>query len=654
MNTFVSVDIFVAPAPSQLSRGHPALASGGGTPPRQPPGRRRYKDVAFHPTCGSSIRLLVIVLATLIVRMPASAAPQTTSAQAAYEQALGLLQNGKNDEALAVIDGAIAAGARDPSLYNLKGLAESGLGHNEEAEKSFRTVIRLAPKSAMGYTNLGVLFSGAGRHEDAATAFRQAQALDPKNFTALLGLGTSLEALRKHAEAVVYLQRAWNIRPADFQAGYELALALRDAKQSAAAKKFVNQIAAPQDPESAVKYYSLAGVVAEDLKEFGAASESYRRAYAINPGSYEIYVALLRSTLSAGTSPAKESLPSPPENLSAPQNLALGVLFSSGGAYEQAIPRFEEALRLDASNEPATMNLALAYKNVGKTPAAIDLVRGAVKERPSAALYNLLGGLDEESGEYVEAVQSFQRAVELDPSNEQYYFDLGMEYLSHFTFGPAAEVYHVGTQKFPRSARQYLGLAFSHYAVREYTEAADAFTTALEIDPESPAVFQAWKTVLSFLAPKDWEGLLPRLDRLEAAHPQNPELAFGYGAALFRLEVSKGQEGGLDRPQTFLERSVRLQPNFPEAHLELGGLYAARKQDQKAVVEYLESIRQDPKSDIAHYRLGQVYRDMNKLDLAKQELARYQELSRLHQEELKESRSAVKQFVLSQGAKPSE
>jgi tetratricopeptide (TPR) repeat protein len=118
--------------------------------------------------------------------------------------------------------------------------------------------------------------------------------------------------------------------------------------------------------------------------------------------------------------------------------------------------------------------------------------------------------------------------------------------------------------------------------------------------------------------------------------------------------VSKGPERAFDRQQTFLEKSVRLQPNFPEAHLELGALYAARKQDQKAVDEYLEAIRQDPKSDTAHYRLGQVYRDMNKLELAKQELDCYQELSRLHQEELKQSRSAVKQFVLSQGAKPNE
>ena len=597
---------------------------------------------------------VVVVLATIIVGGPGFASAQTTDAEGAFEQALGLLQTGKNVEALAVIDGAISAGASDPALYNLKGLANSELGRDKEAENSFREVIRLTPKSAMGYTNLGVLLSKDGHHEDAAAAFREAQTLDPRNFTALLGLGTSLEILHKSAEAVTCLQRAWDVRPGDFQAGYELALALREAKQPAAAKKFVDQIATPDDPGSAVKYYSLSGVLAEDLKEFGAASGFYRRAYAIDPDSYEIYVALVRSTLSAGTHPSKEVLPSPPQDLTASQDLALGVLLSSAGAYEQAIPRFKEALRLDPTNDSATVNLALAYKSVGKTEAAIDLIRATIKERPSGALYNMLGGLDEESGEYMEAVQSFQRAVELDPNNEQYYFDLGMEYLSHFTFGPAGEVYRVGTQKFPRSSRQFLGLAFSHYAVREYAEAADAFTTALEIDPESPAVFQAWRTVLSFLATKDWEALLPRLNRMAAAHPQNAELAFAYGAALFRLEVSKGQEGAFDRPQSFLEKAVQLQPDFPEAHLELGALYAARKQDDKAVVEYLEAIRQDPNSDVAHYRLGQVYRDMNKMELATQELDRYQELSRQHQEKLKENRSAVKQFVLSQGAKPSE
>jgi tetratricopeptide (TPR) repeat protein len=274
-----------------------------------------------------------------------------------------------------------------------------------------------------------------------------------------------------------------------------------------------------------------------------------------------------------------------------------------------------------------------------------------VGKRPSAALYNTLAELEEASGEYLEAVRNYQKAVELAPTNEDYYFDLGMEYLSHFTFGPALEVYTIGTKKFPESSRQYLGLAFSHYAVREYAQAADAFTKALEIDPDSPAVLKAWNTVLSSLSPADWDAILPRLGRLASAHSQSADLAFSYGAALFRSEFAKGAQGALERPQLFLEKAIKLRPEFPAARVELAGLYAAKKEDQKAVDEYLEAIKQDPKSDIPHYRLGQLYRRINKMDLATQQLAQYQELSRLHQEEIKRNRSAIQQFVLSPQAK---
>lgn len=611
----------------------------------------------------------IVAVTICLFATPAPASPQdpgtpaktqTTvlpaSTQAAYDRALELLQQGKNAEALAVIDAAIHAGARDSSLYNLKGLAASELGRDDEAQESFRNVIRLSPRAAMGYNNLGVLLSKLGHYQDAAANFREAHARDPQNFTALLGLGTSLTALRQYDAAAKYLEKAWTVHPGDFQTGYEWAHALLEAKQPAAARKVLDRVAAPPDSDSAAKYYSLAGAIAASLQDGRAAAQAYRQAYATNPGSYDIYLALVLAGLSSVTGPtdaasSQENLPAPPENLTADQNLALGLLFLSHDAYQPAIPRLEQALQQDKSNETATLNLALAYKEVGKVPAAIELTRRALEKKPSSALYNLLAELEEASGQYVEAVQNYQRAVELEPTNEEYYFDLGMEYLSHFTFGPALEVYRVGTQKFPTSARQFLGLAFSHYAVREYSQAADAFTTALEIDPDSPAVLKAWNTVLSSLSPSDWEPILPRLSRLTTAHPQSADLAFCYGAALFRSEFAKGPTGTLNQSQTFLEKSVKLRADFAAARIELAGLYAAQKQDQKAVDEYLEAIREDAKSEIPHYRLGQIYRQMNKLDLAKQELARYQELSRLHQEEIKRNRSAIQQFVLSPPSK---
>jgi hypothetical protein len=57
----------------------------------------------------------------------------------------------------------------------------------------------------------------------------------------------------------------------------------------------------------------------------------------------------------------------------------------------------------------------------------------------------------------------------------------------------------------------------------------------------------------------------------------------------------------------------------------------------------------DPNSEMAHYKLAQIYRDQNELALAEQELRLYQKLSRSHRDEMAQTRNAIRQFVL---AKP--
>jgi len=181
--------------------------------------------ILSYPAIGRVVAVATLVAATVCVVDGAGVAspqtsgvpakPQAANAQATYDQAIGLLQSGKTADALALIDTAIRAGSRDPSLYNLKGLAASELGRDAEAEASFRTVIRLTPKAAMGYNNLGVLLSKLGRYKEAAAHFHEAHVREARNFTALLGLGTSLVALRQYDEAVIYLQKAWDVRPGD-------------------------------------------------------------------------------------------------------------------------------------------------------------------------------------------------------------------------------------------------------------------------------------------------------------------------------------------------------------------------------------------------------------------------------------------------------
>jgi tetratricopeptide (TPR) repeat protein len=592
--------------------------------------------------------VLVFMAATAPCALPGSQG-NPASPPTAYDKAFTLWQKGQASEALAEIDTALASEPNDPSLNNLRGLVAAQLGHTEEAEASFRKVIRLLPHAAMGYNNLAALLWQLGRSVEAAKSFRQALTEEPHNFTALVGLGTALSATQKYGEATAYLEKAWSSRPGDFQAGYELGRAMLELKRPVEAQRVLSRLNPPQDSAIAAKFYSLLAGVADQLGDRSAASRNYRRAYQLSPQSFEIYLALVRATLGTRARPGAQ-LPSAPAGLSAEQHFTLGVLFASSGDYPVAISHFQQTLQLQPTSYAATYNLALAYKQAGSSQAAIELLERALEQQPTAELHNLLASVEEEAGRYVEAGRHYRQAVELDPNNEQYYFDLGAEYLVHLTFGPATEVFRMGTHKFPQSPRQYVGMGLAQFALRQYMDAADAFISALEINPSSPDAFLAWNGLPTFVLVAEWQKIEPRLKRLAERFPQNAQALFCYAAALFRQSVVSERGGGFDLAQSLLEKAVRLDPKLPAARLELATLYAQRKQSGPAVASFLEAIRLDPNSEAAHYRLAQTYRNLNQLELAERELDVYGKLSRDHRDQMAQTRSAIRQFVL---AKPS-
>ncbi|HKR84463.1 MAG TPA: tetratricopeptide repeat protein, partial [Terriglobales bacterium] len=348
----------------------------------------------------------------------------------AYDQAFDLLQAGKPNEALAELDTALSTEPDDPSLNNLRGLVAAQLGHSAEAEASFKKVIRLLPHAAMGYNNLAALLWQEGLSAEAATNFRHAIKEEPKNFTALVGLGTILSETQDYEGAVPYLQRAWSSRPGDFQAGYELARSLSEIKRPSEARSILPKLTVPQDNATAAKFYILSARVAEELGDNQSAAQNYHRAFELNPQSFEIYSALVRSTLTKKDS-SWGQLPASPTGLSAAQHFALGLMFASSSAYPMAVSHFERTLQLEPTSQSAIYNLALAYKGAGNPQAAIDLLHQKVEAQPNAELCDLLASMEEEAGLYVQAVRHYQRAVSLDPTKEQYYFDLGAEYLLH-------------------------------------------------------------------------------------------------------------------------------------------------------------------------------------------------------------------------------
>ncbi|MGH9430260.1 MAG: tetratricopeptide repeat protein [Terriglobia bacterium] len=582
--------------------------------------------------------------------VPAQA--ESESARESYGRALQWLEQGHAAKALEEINTAIALNPSDAHLYNLRGLAHSSLGERAKAADDFRKVIQLSPQSTVGYNNLAALLWQQGETERALPLFATALKISPEDFTALVGLGAILLNQGKVEKAQSLLQQAWKKRPGDFQTGYELALALRQMKKPEDAWGIIGHVSIPNEPAQAAKYYSLRGAIATDLGDPEEALKQYKEAYQLSPQAFDIYLALAQACLKVANCDPNQAIAGPPVSLSAQQHFVAGLLFASHGFYALAIPHFGETVKQAPGSYSAAYDLSVAEEESGNTEAAMETLRALIRHRPQAELYNLLASVEEKKGLYVKAAGDYERAVEMDPSQEKYFFDLGTEYLAHFTFGAALQAFKAATQKFPSASREFTGLGFALYAQQSYPGSAKAFLKALEIDPQSRTALKAYSSLIGLVVPAGWEAISPLLKRLVDAHPKSPSALYCYGASLFQHALSSGDQVNFREAQTLLEQAIRLQTKFPEAHLELGKLFATEKDYQSALREFQESLLQDPQSATGHYQLAQIYRDLNQIGLAERELRIYTQLTKAKEQRMAQTRAAIKQFILAERLPP--
>jgi len=331
--------------------------------------------------------------------------------------ALALYDQGRLQEMLDHVRLLIEGYPSQPDLYNLAGVACSGLGRPAEALEIYDSAIALNPRDADLHTNRAIALEQLGRPEEALDSCDAALALQPSSAGTHLIRGMALRRLRRLGEAAASYDAAIRLQPGSAEAhynrgnllqdmesyqqavdSYDAALRLRPGYPVAHCNRG-NALRRLNQPHEALKCYDRAielqpgfaeahsnrGSVLQEFKRFGEALGSCATAVRLQPGSADIQYNLgtvLQSLqrMEEAVASYDEAIRLAPDHGKAHDNRG-GALLALG-RLEEALASYDAALRFDPAEPTLHYNRANVLQQLGRLDEAIDGYRRALTLRP--------------------------------------------------------------------------------------------------------------------------------------------------------------------------------------------------------------------------------------------------------------------------------
>lgn len=321
----------------------------------------------------------------------------------------------------------------------------------------------------------------------------------------------------------------------------------------------------------------------------------------------------------------------------------------NAGNFDEAISNYTQAIALDPSNHVLFSNRSAVYLKMENGEKALEDAEKCVSLNPAwarglgrkgAALFLL--------ERYDEAAEVYQKALEIEPSNEGF-----KQSLAQAQHAADASESAASAQIFTQFAKFFQGDVATRCALSpltaEFPKDAEFMSAVADIQANPSHVMQHLqnKKVLTFMQLMMQQDTMAKR-RAEGKPEVDPELARAMmeererrareeaEAADRRREAEKRakQEAEEQKKQQELSKLTPEQKKALEAKEEGNTLYKARKFDE-ALAKYREASSLDPENMVYHSNLAAVFFEMGKLDECIAECHTAVELGRRHRADFK-------------------
>ena len=306
--------------------------------------------------------------------------------------------------------------------------------------------------------------------------------------------------------------------------------------------------------------------------------------------------------------------------------LALWEVYSTQGAHDKALAAAGAVSRQAPLDRQARFSVALSLIELRRYNDAFALLQTLHGESPSPVLSNAMGVVQVRRGSTPQTglpSYFFTRAVDEDPENSDYLFNLGYAYARSHDVDAALYWLREEVRFAPADGEAHLVMSQVLMAAGKKVEAQREFDLAKQLgtslDPES--------LVLSDVLPAGLERLVGRLDSrthlavnaaiANPAQREQQELAAFHvarGRRFFEQDDDRAAVGEL-------RRAIYLRPYDDEPHLLLGRIYQRGGRLREAIDEFRIAVW-CRETSIAHVRLGEALLESGDKAGARQEAQR--------------------------------
>jgi protein O-mannosyl-transferase len=263
-----------------------------------------------------------------------------------------------------------------------------------------------------------------------------------------------------------------------------------------------------------------------------------------------------------------------------------GYALDEKGQTDEAIPHFQEAIRIRPSYPEAYNNLGVALGKQGQTDEAIRQYQEAVRLKPDYALaHNNLGVALGKKDQTEEAIRELREAVRLDPNYAMAHNNLGAALDRKGQTAEAISHYQQAIRLNPYDAGAYNNLAASLDDKGQPDEAIRQYQETIRLKPDDAGAHNNLGIALG------------RQGRTAEAIRQFQEalrLKPDHADAHYNLGVALCQHGQTDEAVRQLQEALRLEPGRAEAHNNLGTAFYQQGRTDEAIRQFQEALKLKP------------------------------------------------------------